>query len=171
MRRRSLLTLPALALLPAGLAAIGQQAAVPLTKVVAGDNREGKRRSIGLSETTYKVLTSDTGGNLFVMEQLNRQKGGPSRHLHHYEDELFFCLEGRYVVEVGEHRSVLMAGDCVLGPRGIAHAWAVCRGRGRATADPVRSGGEDGGVFRRSRAARHKAGSVWQHEGRCCVAA
>lgn len=124
MRRQSLLALPALALLPAGLRAAASADPVPLAKIGAEDDREGKRRSIGLSETTYKVLTSDTGGDMFVMEQLNRQKGGPSRHLHHHEDELFFCLEGQYVVEVGDQRSVLMPGDCVLGPRGIAHAWA-----------------------------------------------
>lgn len=124
MRRRSLLTLPALALLPAGLRAAVNADPVPLAKVGAGDDREGKHRAIGLSETTYKVLTSDSGGDMFVMEQHNRQRGGPSRHLHHHEDELFFCLEGRYVVEVGDQRSVLTPGDCVLGPRGIAHAWA-----------------------------------------------
>ncbi len=28
------------------------------------------------------------------MEQSNHKKGGPNRHLHHEEDELFYSLEG-----------------------------------------------------------------------------
>ena len=117
MLRRSFFAMPALAALPVRAWAESVQAVRSLVPTVrAGED--------GLSSTTYKVLTSDTAGDLFVMEQLNRRKGGPSRHIHHHEDELFFCLEGQYVVEVGDNRSVLNPGDCVLGPRGIAHAWA-----------------------------------------------
>jgi len=86
-------------------------------------DREEKKRSIGLSSTTYKVLTHDTSGALFVLEQSNQKKGGPPRHLHHDVDELFYSLEGHYVVEVGSER-FLKSGDCVLGPRKIPHAWA-----------------------------------------------
>jgi quercetin dioxygenase-like cupin family protein len=58
------------------------------------------------------------------LEQSNHKKGGPGRHLHHKEDELVYALEGEYIVEVGAERSSLKAGDCVLGPRRIPHAWA-----------------------------------------------
>ncbi|MGH6615143.1 cupin domain-containing protein [Sphingomonas sp.] len=128
MLRRSLLSLPALALLPTRLYAAVDGTRRPLPRVGADQDRAGKERAIGLSETRYKVLTSDSGGDLFVLEQLNRRKGGPSRHLHHHEDELFFCLEGEYIVEVGEERSHLKPGDCVLGPRGIPHVWAFAGG-------------------------------------------
>jgi mannose-6-phosphate isomerase-like protein (cupin superfamily) len=125
MLRRSLLSVANLALVPAqllGAAYTGTRNSISAIKT--GQDREGKRRSIGLSSTTYKVLTSDTDGALFVLEQANTRKGGPSRHVHHHEDELFFCLEGQYVVEIGRARVVLKQGDCVLGPRGIPHAWA-----------------------------------------------
>ncbi len=92
--------------------------------VPTGQDRELKTRSIGISSTTYKVLTKDTAGALFVMEQKNHAKGGPPRHIHHNEDELFFVLEGEYDVEVSGHRVSLKAGDCVLGPKGLPHAWA-----------------------------------------------
>ena len=95
-----------------------------VARVPAGEDREGKKRAIGLSSTTYKVLTEETSGALFVMEQSNRTKGGPPRHLHRQQDELFFCIEGEYVVEIGPERFQLRAGDCVLGPRGVPHAWA-----------------------------------------------
>lgn len=122
MHRRAILGLPLATLLPAvGLA---EQPRAPLPKVGSDEDREGRTRSIGLSDSRYKVLTRDSGGDLFVLEQRNHQKGGPSRHLHHHEDELFFCLAGEYVVEVGAERVRLAPGDCVLGPRGIPHAWA-----------------------------------------------
>ncbi|WP_010162156.1 cupin domain-containing protein [Sphingomonas sp. PAMC 26617] len=125
MLRRSLLSLPALTVFAPILAQAraAVRAAIP-GKVAADADREGKMRAIGLSTTRYKVLTDDTAGALFVLEQANSQKGGPPRHLHHGEDELFFVLEGDYVVEVGEARHWLAPGDCVLGPRGIPHAWA-----------------------------------------------
>ncbi|MDQ2832437.1 MAG: cupin domain-containing protein [Acidobacteriota bacterium] len=92
--------------------------------VPAGMDREQKKRTIGVSSTTYKVLTRETNGAMFAMEQSNSKKGGPPRHFHHEQDELFFVLEGEYIVEIGPDRFHLKAGDCVLGPRMIPHAWA-----------------------------------------------
>lgn len=129
IRRRSFLQL-ALAALPvtvfaqtANTASVAKPVRVP-----AGLDREGKKHAIGLSSTTYKVLTQDTNGALFVMEQSNQRKGGPPRHLHHDVDELFYSLEGEYIVEVGSERFHLKPGDCVLGPREIPHAWAFAGG-------------------------------------------
>lgn len=99
-------------------------AVLKATLVRAGSDREGKTRTVGVSSTTYKVLTAETQGAMFVMEQANAKKGGPSRHFHFNQDELFYVLEGTYIVEVGSERFHLDAGDCVLGPRGIPHAWA-----------------------------------------------
>jgi quercetin dioxygenase-like cupin family protein len=126
IERRHMLSL-ALAAIPAGaLAQTLAPAPLPPPGLVPADaDREGRgARSIGVSSTAYKVLTRDTGGAMFVMEQTNRKKGGPPRHLHHNEDELFFVLEGDYDVEVGGNRVSLHAGDCILGPRGIPHGWA-----------------------------------------------
>jgi len=99
------------------------QAAKPVL-VSAGADREGKVHAVGVSSTTYKVLTAETSGAMFVMEQANSKKGGPTRHRHFSQDELFYVMEGEYIVEVGSERFHLKAGDCVLGPRGIPHAWA-----------------------------------------------
>lgn len=96
----------------------------PITAVTAGSDREGRTRQIGVSETTYKVVTSETKGDLFVIEQANQRRGGPPLHVHHGEDELFYALEGEYLIQVGDRQFPLKAGDCVLGPRGIPHAWA-----------------------------------------------
>jgi mannose-6-phosphate isomerase-like protein (cupin superfamily) len=92
--------------------------------VAAGTDRQGRNRQIGVSATTYKVVTSDTKGDLFVIEQANQRRGGPPLHVHHGEDELFYVLEGDYIVQVGDKRFPLKTGDCILGPRGVPHAWA-----------------------------------------------
>ncbi|WP_277978872.1 cupin domain-containing protein [Sphingomonas phyllosphaerae] len=97
---------------------------LPIAVVSSGDDREGRTHQIGVSATTYKVVTSDTKGDLFVIEQANQRRGGPPLHVHQGEDELFYVLEGEYLVQVGDQRFSLKAGDCVLGPRGVPHAWA-----------------------------------------------
>jgi hypothetical protein len=51
-------------------------------KVPSGQDRLNEQHNIGVSDTTFKVLSNETGGNLFVMEQSNHKKGGPPRHLH-----------------------------------------------------------------------------------------
>ena len=125
IQRRSFLQL---ALATLSFTALGQTSNVTLQikpeRVLAGTDREGKKRSIGVSSTTFKVLTQETGGALFVLEQSNQKKGGPPRHLHHGVDELFYALEGEYIVVVGSERLHLKPGDCVLGPREVPHAWA-----------------------------------------------
>jgi mannose-6-phosphate isomerase-like protein (cupin superfamily) len=71
-----------------------------------------------------KVSSKDTGGALLLTEQPSGGKGGPPKHFHLEEDELFFCLAGEYIVEVGDQRFDLRPGDVVLGPRRVPHAFA-----------------------------------------------
>ena len=106
---------------PAWLQAAAQSAGI---KVAAGQDRFGKTRRIGVSATTFKIAAADTAGALFVIEQANTVKGGPPRHLHHDQDELWYVLAGDYVVEIGSERHQLTPGDCILGPRRVPHAWA-----------------------------------------------
>jgi len=79
-----------------------------------------------------KVSTLDTNGGLSVSELIDVEKGGPSRHLHHEQEEWFYVVEGEYVIEVGEERYELGPGDSVLAPRKVEHVWAhVGEGTGR----------------------------------------
>lgn len=93
-------------------------------RVPSGHDRLNEAHNVGVSDTTFKVLTDETGGNLFVMEQRNQKKGGPPRHFHYNEDEYFYVIEGKYIVEVDTERFELGAGDSLLAPRKIPHAWA-----------------------------------------------
>ncbi|MBB3348033.1 cupin domain-containing protein [Sphingomonas sp. BK069] len=102
---------------PAGAATPASAGAVR-----AGSDHDGRPHRIGVSATTYKVVTRETGGALFVVEQAKQRRGGPPLHVHHGEDELFYVLAGDYVVQVGDQRFPLGTGDCILGPRGVPHA-------------------------------------------------
>jgi len=93
-------------------------------RVAANQDRFGNTRSIGLSSTTFKVATQDTRNALFMMEQYSTKHGGPPLHLHHDQDEFWYVLDGEYLIQVGSDRYHAAAGDCVLGPREIPHAWA-----------------------------------------------
>lgn len=123
IERRSFLELAVAALPLRGLAQ-SQTEAPPGVLVPAGQDRYAKTRRIPTGSSSFKVSSQDTRGGLFVMEHSNDKKGGPPLHLHHYEDEWFYAIEGEYLVQVGTQRHRLKAGDSVLGPREIAHAWA-----------------------------------------------
>lgn len=93
-------------------------------RVGHGQDRFGEPKGLGISTIDVKVATADSGGALLVIENTNRAKGGPARHLHLDQDELFYVLDGEYAVEVGEERFTLTVGDSLLAPRRIPHVWA-----------------------------------------------
>jgi len=112
------------------LALLGQSANAPaapgVALVPAGEDRLGENHTIGVSSTSFKVLTRESSGALFLFEHRNNtgKKGGPPRHLHHNEDEWFYVIEGQYIAEIGSTRMELKPGDSILGPREVPHVWA-----------------------------------------------
>ncbi len=54
-------------------------------------------------------------------------EGGPSLHVHHQQEEWFYVVEGDYVFQIGEEKFRLAAGDSVLAPREVPHAFAHVR--------------------------------------------
>jgi quercetin dioxygenase-like cupin family protein len=100
--------------------------------VSAGQDRFGERRGLGVSVIEFKVTPQDNGGDLLILENAFHAKGGPARHLHYEQDEVFYALEGDFVVEVGNNRTRMRPGDSLLAPPRIPHVWAhVGEGRGR----------------------------------------
>ena len=130
MKRRSFLKtaatlLPAAALPPFSL---GQAPAPPSTSAIhiieAGQDRFGETHSRGFSTILFKVVPSETGGNLFVLEHVHMEKGGPPLHLHLHQEEYFFVMEGEVLFQVAGERRTLGPGESVLGPRGVPHGFA-----------------------------------------------
>lgn len=141
LKRRSFLQLAAAAI-PSSLFAKTLQpqpstqappSPAPVTVPIhSGEDRYDFKRIIPNGTTTFKVSSKDCSGDFFAMEHHHTTRGGPPRHLHHNEDEWFYVIEGDYLVEVGTKLHRLKAGDSVLGPRGVSHAFAfVGEGTGR----------------------------------------
>jgi len=138
MKRRSFLKTAA-ALFPiAGLQdlALAQASAASPSEQIhvvgAGQDRFGESHSRGFSNILFKVATRDTGGGLFIIEHENLVQGGPPLHLHYHQDEWFYVIEGEVLFQVGGERKRLAAGESVLGPRNIPHAFcSVGRKPGR----------------------------------------
>jgi len=96
--------------------------------VAAGDDCFGEMHQIGDHFVRFKVGTGETGGNLFVAENVFPAKGGPGRHVHPHQDEWFYVLEGEFIFEIGDQRFTLRDGDSALGPRQVPHVWAFTGG-------------------------------------------
>ena len=96
--------------------------------VEAGTDRTGQPHKAARANThlDFKVLTRETNGDLFIMENRNMVRGGPSRHIHYEQEEWFYFVEGsdEVLMEVGETKLRLKPGDSVLAPRNIPHVWA-----------------------------------------------
>jgi len=92
--------------------------------VRAGSDRDGVHKTLGISTIDFKVTSADTGGAMLVIENTNRGRGGPAKHRHLAQDELFCAIEGEYVIEIGGQRFELKPGDTILAPRLVPHVWA-----------------------------------------------
>jgi quercetin dioxygenase-like cupin family protein len=76
-----------------------------------------------VSSLRFKMSGAETN-DLFVVQNEFHRPGGPARHLHYHQDEWFYAVEGEFVLEVGEERFTLQAGDSVFAPRNVPHVWA-----------------------------------------------
>lgn len=109
----------------AGMALAPQTASPPVVRVAAGAGRANDVITLPGGDLIHvKVSTQDSSGALFMTEQpISRRGSGPPKHYHEEQDEWFYCLEGEYVVEIGDERFRLKPGDSVLGPRRVPHAF------------------------------------------------
>lgn len=77
------------------------------------------------SHLDFKVLTAESDGRMFVMENRDMVRGGPPRHIHYDQEEWFYLIEGDEVaMEIGDQKLRLKPGDSVLAPRNVPHVWA-----------------------------------------------
>ena len=125
--RRSMLKLvAALSLAPDCALADEKESTVQL--VEAGTDRTGQphKAARANSHLDFKVLTRETNGALFIMENRNMVRGGPPRHVHYKQEEWFYFVEGsdEVLMEIGETKLRLKPGDSILAPRNLPHVWA-----------------------------------------------
>ena len=97
-------------------------------KVSSGEARYGihyEMKGITLNVLDIKISSKDTDGELAVFEQNGfTPKGGPPLHVHLYQDEFFYIVEGEYVFQVGNDKYQMKSGDTIFLPRNVQHAFA-----------------------------------------------
>jgi quercetin dioxygenase-like cupin family protein len=97
------------------------QAPVPM--VVRADDGEARWWFDALA--VIKATSADTGGLMTIVEVTEPPGAQAPLHVHHREDEGFWILDGDVSLQVGEETIEAGAGDYVMGPRDIPHAYAV----------------------------------------------
>jgi len=104
-------------------------------KINAGEARFGKHykmKGVTLNTLDIKISSSDTEGDLAVFEQTGlTPKGGPPLHIHPFQDEWFYVVEGEYLFQVGEDKYQMKSGDTIFLPRNVQHAFVQRTGKGK----------------------------------------
>lgn len=102
------------------------EAMLRAAKIPSGRNCDGTTslKIWGLIPLTIKIHSKDTDGRLFLFEHNDMGKGGPPRHIHFEQEEFFYVTKGTFAFEIGDQKFTLTAGDSLMAPRGVPHAWA-----------------------------------------------
>ncbi len=94
--------------------------------VPAGEDVTGHLHPLGFSSLAFKVVPSDTAGNLLVIEHRNLLPDtGPALHMHLSQEEWFYVMEGEVRFQVGDGRLQLGPGESILAPRRIPHTFSA----------------------------------------------
>jgi len=104
-------------------------------KVDAGEARFGKHfnmKGVTLNRLDIKISGKDTENDVAVFEQTGlTPNGGPPLHIHPFQDEWFYVIEGEYIFQVGDEKFSLNAGDTIFLPRNVQHAFIQLTEKGR----------------------------------------
>jgi quercetin dioxygenase-like cupin family protein len=88
--------------------------------------RDGGDASWFLNSLVTTVVTrAETRGSYGISEHLLTAAANPPRHVHSYEDEALFVLEGEIELVVDGRSAVAGPGCFAFVPRGVPHAFAV----------------------------------------------
>ena len=106
-------------------------------KVKAGEGRiHGHINLTGVNSNILDVKVSgkDNDGGLAIFEQTGLSQGrGTPLHVHFFQDETFYVLEGEYYFQVGEDKYYLNVGESIFLPRQVPHAWTQVSEKGKMT--------------------------------------
>ncbi len=106
-------------------------------KASAGEGRKYghiKLKGVNANILDLKISGSDTDGGFAMFEQTSISQGkGTPLHVHHYQNEVFYVVEGAYYFQVGEDKYHLQAGDSIFLPMKVPHAWTQLSEKGKMT--------------------------------------
>ena len=95
---------------------------------------------------TFKTTGEETQGSLAQLVVDDSLGAATPLHIHHDADETFYVLEGEATIVVVDERVEAKAGDFVLGPRGVPHAFLVTSDRAKLLVTFSPAGGFPGFV-------------------------
>jgi quercetin dioxygenase-like cupin family protein len=72
---------------------------------------------------TFKARGEQTGGTLTAIENVIAPGDGPPAHVHAYEDEAWYVLEGTLRFRIAGELGTAPAGSFVFVPRGVEHCF------------------------------------------------
>jgi quercetin dioxygenase-like cupin family protein len=106
-------------------------------KVKAGEGRihgHIKLKGVNSNILDVKISGKDTDGGFAMFEQTSLSQGkGTPLHIHPFQDETFYVVEGEYYFQVGEEKFRLSVGDSIFLPKKVPHAWTQVSEKGRMT--------------------------------------
>lgn len=106
-------------------------------KTNAGEGRihgHIKLKGVNANILDVKVSGSDTDGGFVIFEQTSISPGkGTPLHVHLYQDEVFYVVEGSYHFQVGEEKFSAGQGDSIFLPKQVPHAWTQVSEKGKMT--------------------------------------
>ena len=79
---------------------------------------------------TIKAIGEQTGGRYSLVEIL-APEGDGVLHVHHFEDEGYYILEGEMTFYIGEETIKAQPGSFLFGPKDVPHAFRVDSGPAR----------------------------------------
>ena len=104
-------------------------------KVNSGEARYGihyRMKGVTLNVLDIKISSKDTDGDLAVFEQNGfTPQGGPPLHIHLYQDEFFYIVEGEYLFQVANEKYQMKSGDTIFLPRNVQHAFIQITEKGK----------------------------------------
>jgi quercetin dioxygenase-like cupin family protein len=113
-------------------------------KVNSGEARFGihyKMKGVTLNVLDIKISSKDTDGEIAVFEQNGfTPKGGPPLHVHPYQDEFFYIVEGEYLFQIADEKFKMKKGDTIFLPRNIQHAFVQLTDEGKVIVSYIPAG-------------------------------
>lgn len=104
-------------------------------KINAGEGRihgHIKLKGVNANILDLKISGSDTDGGMAFFQQTSITQGkGTPLHVHHFQDEFFYVIEGKYYFQVGDEKYTLSAGDTIFLPKAVPHAWTQMTEKGK----------------------------------------
>jgi mannose-6-phosphate isomerase-like protein (cupin superfamily) len=113
------------------------------SRVYALDVNEGEARWWMGSLVLIKASGEDTDKQFALVEVVEHEGAEAPLHVHHYEDEAFWILEGSLTFEVGDKIIQAEAGAFLFGPKHVPHRYVVNKGPARLLFILTPSGFED----------------------------